>query len=136
MVSVNAAIEVDLFGQICSESVGTRHISGTGGQLDFVEGAYRSQGGQSFICLPSTFEEPDGIVRSNIKPVLTTGAIITCPRTASHIIVTEYGTAEMKGHTTWERAEALINIAHPAFRDELVKAAQQMKIWRPSNCAR
>lgn len=136
VVSVNAAIEVDLFGQICSESVGTRHISGTGGQLDFVEGAYRSKGGQSFVCLSSTFKGADGKVQSNIKPVLTTGAIITCPRTASHIIVTEYGTADIKGRTTWERAEALINIAHPGFRDELVKAAQQMKIWRSSNRVR
>ncbi|HEX3012241.1 MAG TPA: acetyl-CoA hydrolase/transferase C-terminal domain-containing protein [Syntrophomonadaceae bacterium] len=133
VVSVNAAIEVDLFGQVCSESVGTRHISGTGGQLDFVEGAYRSRGGQSFICLSSTFERPDGVIESTIKPVLTTGAITTCPRTASHIIVTEYGTADMKGRTTWERAEALVNIAHPSFRDDLIKAANQMKIWRTSN---
>lgn len=136
VVSVNAAIEVDLFGQICSESVGTRHISGTGGQLDFVEGAYRSKGGQSFICLSSTFKKPDGSFESTIKPVLTTGAIITCPRTASHIIVTEYGMADMKGRTTWERAEALVNIAHPAFRDVLVEAAKQMKIWRLSNRSR
>lgn len=133
VVSINAALEVDLFGQICSESIGTRHISGTGGQLDFVEGAYRSKGGQSFICLSSTYKAADGSIQSNIKPVLTTGAIITCPRTASHIIVTEYGTADMKGRTTWERAEALINIAHPRFRDELVDAARRMKIWRPSN---
>jgi butyryl-CoA:acetate CoA-transferase len=133
VVSVNAAIEVDLFGQVCSESAGTRHISGTGGQLDFVEGAYRSKGGQSFICLASTFTRPDGTVDSTIKPVLTIGAIITCPRTASHMIVTEYGIADMKGRTTWERAEALVNIAHPAFRDSLVEAARQLKIWRPSH---
>lgn len=132
VVSVNAGIEVDLFGQICSESIGTRHISGTGGQLDFVEGAYRSRGGQSFVCLPSTYQKGD-TTESTIKPVLTTGAIITCPRTASHIIVTEYGTADMKGKTTWERAEALVQIAHPSFRDELVQAARQMKIWRTVN---
>ena len=129
-VSINACIEVDLFGQVCSESVGTRHISGTGGQLDFVEGAYKSKGGQSFICMSSTFSGKDGNEVSRIRPTLTPGAIVTDPRTAVHKIVTEYGIASMKGKSTWERAEALINIAHPDFRDELVKEAESMKIWR------
>ena len=131
-VSINACIEVDLFGQVCSESVGPRHISGTGGQLDFVEGAYKSKNGQSFICMTSTFESKNGTV-SRIKPILTPGAIVTSPRTATHMIATEYGIADMKGKSTWERAEALINIAHPKFRDELIKEADQMKIWRKSN---
>lgn len=131
-VSINACIEVDLFGQVCSESVGTRHISGTGGQLDFVEGAYKSKNGQSFICMTSTFNGKNGIV-SRIKPILTPGAIVTDPRTATHMIVTEYGVANMKGKSTWERAEALINIAHPKFKDELVKEAEKMSIWRKSN---
>jgi acyl-CoA hydrolase len=131
-VSINACIEVDLFGQVCSESVGTRHISGTGGQLDFVEGAYKSKGGQSFICLPSTIDIK-GKVGSRIKPVLTPGAIVTSPRTATHMLVTEYGIASMKGKSTWERAEALINIAHPDFRDMLVADAENMNIWRRSN---
>jgi butyryl-CoA:acetate CoA-transferase len=131
-VSINACIEVDLFGQVCAESVGTRHISGTGGQLDFVEGAYKSKGGQSFVCMTSTFESKNGTV-SRIKPILTPGAIVTDPRTATHNIVTEYGIANMKGKSTWERAEALISIAHPDFRDELIKNAQEMKIWRRSN---
>ncbi|MDD4549342.1 MAG: acetyl-CoA hydrolase/transferase C-terminal domain-containing protein, partial [Syntrophomonadaceae bacterium] len=117
-VSINACIEVDLFGQVCAESVGTRHISGTGGQLDFVEGAYKSKGGQSFVCMTSTFNSKNGVV-SRIKPILTPGAIVTDPRTATHMIVTEYGIANMKGKSTWERAEALIAIAHPDFRDEL-----------------
>ena len=131
-VSVNACIEVDVFGQICSETVGTRHISGTGGQLDFVEGAYRSKGGQSFICMTSTFEGKDGL-KSRIKPILTPGSIVTAPRTAVHMIVTEYGIAELKGKSTWQRAEAIIDIAHPIFHDELIKEAEEMKIWRRSN---
>ena len=131
-VSINACIEADLFGQVCSESVGPRHIIGTGGQLDFVEGAYKSKNGQSFICMTSTFEGKNGTV-SRIKPILTPGAIVTSPRTATHMIATEYGIANMKGKSTWERAEALINIAHPKFRDELITEAGQMKIWRKSN---
>lgn len=131
-VSINACIEVDIFGQVASESVGHRHISGTGGQLDFVEGAYKSKNGQSFICMTSTFEGKNGTV-SRIKPILTPGAIVTSPRTATHMIVTEYGIANMKGRSTWERAEALINIAHPKFRDELIKEAGEMKIWRKTN---
>jgi len=131
-VSINACIEVDLFGQVCAESVGTRHISGTGGQLDFVEGAYKSKNGQSFICMPSTFES-QGQVVSRIKPILTPGSIVTDPRTATHMVVTEYGIANMKGKSTWERAEALINIAHPGFRDELINEAESMRIWRRSN---
>ncbi|MDD2585567.1 MAG: acetyl-CoA hydrolase/transferase C-terminal domain-containing protein [Syntrophomonadaceae bacterium] len=131
-VSINACIEVDLFGQVCAESIGTKHISGTGGQLDFVEGAYKSKGGQSFICMTSTFDD-HGVSVSRIKPVLTPGAIVTDPRTAVHMIVTEYGIAKMKGKSTWERAEALISIAHPDFRDELIQAAEEMHIWRRSN---
>jgi len=131
-VSINACIEVDLFGQVCSESVGTRHISGTGGQLDFVEGAYKSKNGQSFVCMPSTIEIK-GEKASRIKPILTPGAIVTDPRTAAHMIVTEYGIANMKGKSTWERAEALVSIAHPDFRDELIQEATKMGIWRKSN---
>ncbi|MGR6835625.1 acetyl-CoA hydrolase/transferase family protein [Syntrophomonas erecta] len=131
-VSVNACIEIDLFGQVCAESVGTRHISGTGGQLDFVEGAYKAKNGQSFVCMTSTFQGKEGVV-SRIKPILTPGAIVTDPRTAVHMIVTEYGIANMKGKSTWERAEALVSIAHPDFREGLIKDAEQMKIWRKSN---
>ncbi len=131
-VSINACIEIDLFGQVCAETVGTRHISGTGGQLDFVEGAYKSKGGQSFICLPSTIELK-GQVTSRIKPILSPGAIVTDPRTATHMIVTEYGLVNLKGKSTWERAEALVSIAHPDFRDELIAEAGKMNIWRRSN---
>ena len=109
-----------------------RHISGTGGQLDFVEGAYKSKNGQSFICLPSTIEIK-GQLTSRIKATLSPGAIVTDPRTATHMLVTEYGIANMKGKSTWERAEALVNIAHPKFRDELIAEADKMNIWRRSN---
>ena len=132
-VAINGCIEVDLYGQVCSESVGTRHVTGTGGQLDFVEGAYRSKGGQAFICTPSTKTLKDGSKVSSIAPILTPGAIVTCPRTATHMIVTEYGVADLKGKSTWERAEELINIAHPDFRDELIKQATINNIWRKSN---
>jgi acyl-CoA hydrolase len=132
-VSINACIEVDLYGQVASETVGTRHISGTGGQLDFVEGAFKSKNGQSFICMASTKTLKDGTKNSTINPILTPGAIVTSPRTATHMIVTEYGIADLKGKSTWERAEALINIAHPDFQDELVKKAEEQKIWRKSN---
>ncbi len=132
-VSINACIEVDIFGQVCAESVGTKHISGTGGQLDFVEGAYKSKNGQSYVCMTSTFTGKDGNKVSRIKPILTPGSIVTDPRTATHMIVTEYGIANMKGKSTWERAEALIEIAHPDFRDDLIKEAESMKIWRNGN---
>ncbi|MDR2487533.1 MAG: butyryl-CoA:acetate CoA-transferase [Clostridiales Family XIII bacterium] len=132
-VSINACIEVDLYGQVAAETVGTRHISGTGGQLDFVEGAFKSQGGQSFICLASSKALKDGTVTSTINPILTPGAIVTTPRTATHMIVTEYGIADMKGKSTWERAEALIGIAHPDFQDELIAKAEAQAIWRKSN---
>jgi acyl-CoA hydrolase len=132
-VSINACIEVDLYGQVCSESVGIRHVSGTGGQLDFVEGAFRSKGGQAFVCTPSVKTLKDGTKVSSIAPILTPGAIVTCPRTATHLIVTEYGAADLKGKSTWERAEALIDIAHPDFRDDLIKEAAANNIWRKSN---
>jgi butyryl-CoA:acetate CoA-transferase len=132
-VSINACIEVDLYGQVASETVGTRHISGTGGQLDFVEGAFKSKNGQSFICMASSKELKDGTRTSTIKNILTPGAIVTTPRMATHMIVTEYGIANLKGKSTWERAEALVNIAHPDFREELIKQAEDQKIWRNSN---
>ena len=116
MVSVNAALEVDIFGQTCAESVGHRIISGTGGQLDFVRGAVLSKGGQSFIAFPSTAK---GGQISRIKPLLSPGAQVTTPRNEVDMVVTEYGIAKLRGKTLWERAENLISIAHPDFRDEL-----------------
>lgn len=131
MVSINACIEVDLYGQVSSESVGSKHISGTGGQLDFVEGAYHSKGGQSFICMNATKTDKAGNVTSNIKANLTPGSIVTDPRTATHMVVTEFGVANMKGKSTWERAEALIKIAHPQFQDQLVEEAEKNLVFKP-----
>jgi len=132
-ISINNAIDLDLFGQVNAESAGVKHISGTGGQLDFVMGAYLSHGGKSFICLSSTVTGKDGTVKSRIVPTLTPGSIATDPRSCVQYIVTEYGMVNLKGLSTWERAEALIGIAHPDFRDELIRSAEQMKIWRRSN---
>ena len=133
VVSINNAIEVDLYGQVSSESSGFRHITGTGGQFDFAYGAYHSKGGKSFICLSSTVTGKDGKVHSRIRPTFNPGTIVTLPRTMTHYVVTEFGKVNLKGKSTWERAEALISIAHPDFRDELIKEAQQMNIWANQN---
>ena len=133
VTAINNAVEVDLFSQICSESAGFRQVSGTGGQLDFIFGAFNSTGGKGIISMTSTYKEKDGTVKSRIVPTLNTGAIVTVPRSISHYIVTEYGIAMMKGKSTWQRAEALIKIAHPDFRDELIRDAVKMKIWTRSN---
>ena len=132
-VSINSCLEVDLFGQVNSESSGLQHIGGNGGQLDFVLGAYLSKGGQSFLCTPSTFRTRDGQTKSLIRGMFDAGAIVTIPRQVTHNIVTEYGVACMKAKSTWQRAEALINIAHPDFRDELVQKAEKMGIWKNSS---
>ena len=132
MVSINECIGVDLYGQVSSESTGMRQISGTGGQLDFLLGASTSKGGKAFLCLPSTFTDKKGTVHSNIHPYFS-GEIITSPRSQVYYIVTEFGAVNLEGLTTWERAEALISIAHPEFRDELVSAAEAQKIWVRSN---
>jgi acyl-CoA hydrolase len=101
--------------------------------LDFITGAWYSKGGKSFLCLNSTYTDKEGNTHSRIVPMLTPGSIVTTPRTAVDFIVTEYGKVRLKGKPTWKRAEMLIEIAHPNFRDELIKAAQQMNIWRRSN---
>ena len=132
-ISINNIVDIDLYGQANAESAGTRHISGSGGQLDFVLGAYLSKGGKSFLCCSSTFKSKDGKVHSRIRPTLANGSVVTDTRTSVHYIVTEYGKVCLKGMSAWERAEALINIAHPDFREELIKEAEKMKIWRRSN---
>lgn len=133
LVSINNALEIDLSGQVCSETIGPRMISGAGGQLDFVDAAYNSKGGRSFICMESTFTGANGEKYSRIRPLLTEGAVVTDTRPMVQYVVTEYGIANLKGQTTWQRAEKLINLAHPDFREELVREAQKLNIWRRSN---
>lgn len=132
-ISINNAVDFDLFGQINAESAGTKHISGAGGQLDFVMGAYMSHGGKSIVCCSSTFTRKDGTVESRIQPTLAQGSIITDTRANTHYLVTEYGKVCLKGLSAWERTEKIISIAHPDFRDWLIEEADKMHIWRRSN---
>ena len=132
-ISINNCVDIDLFGQVSSESSGIKQISGAGGQLDFVLGAYLSNGGKSFICCSSTFTDKQGVMHSRIRPTLVEGSIVTDTRANTHYVVTEYGMVNVKGLSTWQKAEALISIAHPDFRDDLIKEAEKTHIWRRSN---
>jgi acyl-CoA hydrolase len=127
VVSINNTTQIDLQGQAASESDGHRHISGTGGQLQFVRGAYASKGGKSFICLSSTYDKR-GERRSRIVLNLTPGNIVTTPRSDVMYVVTEYGMVNLKGKTVPERAQALISIAHPDFREELERQAHEHRL--------
>ena len=121
-MSINAAIEVDLLGQVCAESVGTKHMSGTGGQVDYVRGACQSRGGKSFIAFESTAK--NGTV-SKIVSSLAPGAAVTTSKNDVDFVATEYGLAHLRGRSLGERAKALISIAHPDFRDELTFVAKK-----------
>ena len=125
MISINAALEVDLWGQVCAESVGTRHMSGTGGQVDYVRGATQSKGGMSFIAFSSTAK---GDTISKIKSTLTPGAVVTTSKNDVDYIVTEFGVAHLRGEPLSSRARQLIAIAHPIFRDELTFEAKKRGI--------
>jgi acyl-CoA hydrolase len=122
-IAINGALRIDLRGQVCSESVGTRQISGTGGQLEFTRGAYMSKGGKAFICLHAARKSKDGKLISNIVPTLEQGDMVTVPASDVSHVVTEYGIINLKGKSIWQRAKALISIAHPSFREELTQAA-------------
>lgn len=126
-VAINGTTQVDLQGQAASESDGARHISGTGGQLQFVRGAYASDGGKSFLCLPSVWER-NGIRRSRIVAQLTPGNIVTTPRSDVMYVVTEWGMANLKGKSVADRALSLIGIAHPDFREDLLRAARECRM--------
>ena len=115
MVSINSCVQVDLMGQVASESIGLTQISGTGGQVDFIRGSARSRGGRAIIAMPSTVK---GKI-SKIVPLLDSGAAVTTCRCDVDYVVTEYGVAHLKEHTLRDRARALIEIAHPDFRPEL-----------------
>lgn len=127
MFSINNTTQLDLQGQAASESDGHRHISGTGGQSQFVRGAYASKGGKSFICLPSTFEK-DGVRRSRIVLSLTQGNIVTTTRSDVMYVVTEHGLVNLKGKSVAERARGLIGIAHPDFREGLERQAYEHRL--------
>jgi len=133
MISINQALEVDLYSQVNAESNGFRQISGNGGMSDFVRGAFCSKGGRSFICLPSTHTMKDGTLVSNIVANFAPGTCTTVTRHMVHFVVTEYGAVNLKSISTWHRAEKLISVAHPNFRDDLIKEAEKRKIWRRSN---
>lgn len=127
MVSINSAIEVDLTGQVCSDSIGPRLYSGVGGQVDFVYGASRSKGGKPIIALPSTATMKDGTKVSRIVAMLKQGAGVVTTRNHVHYIVTEYGVARLYGKTIQQRARALTDVAHPSFREELERQAHELK---------
>ena len=132
-ISINNTVDIDLYGQVNAESAGIKNISGAGGQLDFVLGAYLSKGGKSFICCSSTFTNKQGEKVSRIRPTLANGSIVTDTRANIHYFVTEYGKVNLKGLSTWQKAEAIISVAHPDFRDDLIKEAESMHVWRRSN---
>jgi acyl-CoA hydrolase len=123
VVAINSTTQMDLQGQAASESAGHRHISGTGGQSQFVRGAYASKHGKSFICMTSTYER-HGVRASRILVDLTPGNVITTTRADMMYVVTEYGIVNLKGKSIPERARAMISIAHPDFRDDLERAAR------------
>src|SRR5437660_11062168 len=127
VVSSNNTTQMTLHAQAVSESDGRRHISGTGGQLQFVRGAYASKGGTSFICLSSTYEKR-GERRSRIVLTLTPGNIVTTPRSDVMYVVTEYGMVNLKGKSIAERAQAIICLAHPDFREELERQAYENRL--------
>ena len=134
MVAINNCLAVDLFGQTCAETAGYRHISGTGGQLDFLYGSFLSKGGQGFLCMSSTYRDKEtGLLQSRIQPTLGCGDVVTDPRSHAFYLVTEFGMTNLAGCSTWERAERIIGLAHPEFRDGLIKDAEKMGIWRRSN---
>ncbi len=125
MVAINAALEVDLTGQVCSDSIGQAPFSGIGGQVDFIRGAARSKGGVPIIALPATAK--DGAI-SRIVPVLRSGAGVVTSRGDVHWVITEYGTAYLHGKCIRERAEAMIQVAAPQFRDDLMRYAIENKL--------
>jgi acetyl-CoA hydrolase len=126
MVAINSAIEVDLTGQVCADSIGPKFYSAVGGQLDFVYGASRSKGGVPVIALPSTTTLRNGTVVSKIVAMLQRGAGVVTSRNHVRFVVTEFGVAELYGKTIRQRAQALINIAHPQFREGLAAHAKEL----------
>jgi 4-hydroxybutyrate CoA-transferase len=126
MVAINSAIEVDLTGQVCADSIGPKFFSGVGGQLDFIYGASRSKGGVPIIALPATNTMKDGMIISRIVPMLKQGAGVVTGRNHVHYVVTEFGVADLYGKSVRQRVKALVNIAHPDFRFDLERQASEL----------
>jgi len=126
MVAINSAIEIDISGQVCADSIGPRLYSGVGGQVDFVYGASRSKGGKPIIAMPSAAEIKGQLV-SKVVPMLKHGAGVVTTRNHVRYVVTEYGIADLYGKTVRQRARAMIDVAHPQFREGLEKAAHELK---------
>ena len=124
-IGIMGGVQLDLMGQENAESAGRRQLSGIGGQLDFLEGAYRSKGGKGFICLNSARTDKEGNLKSNIVPFIPGGSVVSGPRTMIQYVATEYGVAKLSGLSLRERAEAMASVAHPAFREELLKYAYE-----------
>ena len=133
LFSICSCINVDYYGNVSSESVGWRTISNTGGQLDYHFASMRSNGGQGYVCMHSTRKNKDGAKSSNIIPSFEPGTRITVPANITNNVVTEYGIAHLKGKLLWDRTEALIKIAHPDFREDIIKKAEKFGIWKSSN---
>ena len=132
MVAINAALELDLTGQVCAESIGQQFYSGFGGQLDFIRGAARAKGGKPVIALPSTAK--NGTV-SRIVPMLNPGAGVLTTRADIHYVATEFGIVDLFGKSVRERAELLISIAHPSFRDELFDHCLRARWFQRNQCS-
>jgi acyl-CoA hydrolase len=130
-ISMNACLEIDLMGQVNAESIGSHTLTGTGGQLDFVMGAQLSKGGKAILCCPSTYvSKADGSTKSRIVSILTPTSTVTTPRSCVQYVATEYGIVNLRGQNLWKRAESLISIAHPDFRDDLLKQAKELNLIR------
>jgi acetyl-CoA hydrolase len=126
MVAINSALEIDLTGQVCADSIGPKMYSAVGGQLDFIYGASRSKGGVPIISMPSTSVLRDGSVVSKIVPMLKQGAGVVTSRNHVHYVITEFGVAELYGRSVRQRTQALINIADPRFREEITRKAREL----------
>jgi len=133
MVSINQALQIDLLTQVSAESMGFSHISGNGGMTDFILGAQWSKDGKSIICLPSTHLDKDGNLISRIVPTFPQRTSVTVTRHFVDYVATEFGVRRLKAQHTWKRTESIIEIAHPKFRDDLIKAAQELKLWTRTN---
>lgn len=134
VISICACLNVDILGQVSSESVGRRQVSGTGGQFDYHFAAYHSRGGKGMVCLESArWDKKRERYVSNIVPSFLPGTVVTVPSSVTNYVVTENGMVNLKAKSTWERAEALISIAHPECQDELIQECEKAGIWRKRN---